>query len=230
MSAPGPGRGFSPTPAYNRGVKHKNIAILISGRGSNMEAILKAHKAEQWPCKIVAVISSRPNAAGLDAARAAGIPTQVIDHKQFAGREAFDAMLKKTLEALRADYVILAGFMRVLSEGFVNSFRGRLVNIHPSLLPAFPGLATHRQALAAGVRVHGCTVHFVTPAVDGGPIIAQAIVPVMADDTEDSLADRVLAQEHKLLPAVVRALVEDRIAIEGRQVVVSGMPTLVVGS
>jgi phosphoribosylglycinamide formyltransferase-1 len=119
--------------------------------------------------------------------------------------------------------------MRVLSEGFVNSFRGRLVNIHPSLLPAFPGLATHRQALAAGVRVHGCTVHFVTPAVDGGPIIAQAIVPVLADDTEDALADRVLALEHKLLPAVVRGLVEERVVIEGRQVVVAGMPTLVVG-
>jgi phosphoribosylglycinamide formyltransferase-1 len=205
----------------------KSIAILISGRGTNMQAILNAHLREQWPCKIAAVIANRPDATGLETARKHKVPTQVIDHTAYAGREAFDTMLRRTLDAVRADYVILAGFMRVLSGAFVEHFHGRLVNIHPSLLPAFPGMATHRQALSAGVRVHGCTVHFVSAQIDGGPIIAQAIVPVLADDTEASLAARVLEQEHKLLPQVVRALVEDRVTLEGARVLVQGLPTLV---
>jgi phosphoribosylglycinamide formyltransferase 1 len=205
---------------------NNNVAILISGRGSNMEAIIKAQEKEHWPGKILAVLSNRPHAKGLSIAAAHGIPTHVIDHTQFGSRDAFDAMLSKTVDALGARWIVLAGFMRVLTTPLVERFAGRLVNIHPSLLPAFPGLATHRQALAAGVRVHGCTVHFVTPDVDGGPIIAQATVPVLADDTEESLATRVTRMEHQLLPQVVRALVEERVALDGRRVILNGMPSL----
>jgi phosphoribosylglycinamide formyltransferase 1 len=208
-------------------VKQQNIAILVSGRGSNLQAILHAHRDHAWPCKIAAVISNRPGAAALAVARQAGVPTQVIDHTQFTGRDGFDAMLAKTLDALKVDYVVLAGFMRVLTEEFVQRFFGRLINVHPSLLPAFPGMATHRQALAAGVKVHGCTVHFVSADVDGGPIIAQATVPVLADDTEEVLADRVLAQEHRLLPAVVCAAVEGRLVLEQGRAILSGHPSLV---
>jgi phosphoribosylglycinamide formyltransferase 1 len=205
---------------------NNDVAILISGRGSNMEAIIKAQAAQRWPCKIAAVLSNRPYAKGLSIAASHGIPTHVLDHTQFDSRDAFDAMLAKTLDALGARWVVLAGFMRVLTTPFVERFAGRLINIHPSLLPAFPGLATHRQAMAAGVRVHGCTVHFVTPDVDGGPIIAQAIVAVLPDDTEEMLATRVRAMEHKLLPQVVRALVEERVGLDGRRVTLGGMPAL----
>jgi phosphoribosylglycinamide formyltransferase 1 len=205
---------------------HNNVVILISGRGSNMQAIIQAQQQQQWPCKIAAVLSNCPHAPGLCVAAAHGVATHVIDHTQFDSRDAFDTMLAKTLDALSARWIVLAGFMRVLSAPFVERFAGRLINIHPSLLPAFPGLATHRQALAAGVRVHGCTVHFVTPDVDGGPIIAQAIVPVLAGDTEELLGTRVMQQEHRLLPQVVRALVEGRVHLQGRQVWVEGMPCL----
>ncbi len=205
----------------------KNIAVLISGRGSNLQAIIDAKAREQWPCRIVAVIANRPKASGLLVARNAGLPTHIIDHTQFAERSGFDAMLAKTLDALKVDYVVLAGFMRVLTSEFVHKFVGRLINIHPSLLPAFPGLATHSQALATGVRVHGCTVHFVGAEMDSGPIIAQATVPVLADDTEESLAARVLAQEHRLLPAVVRAAVEDRLKLDRGRVTLMGHPMLV---
>jgi phosphoribosylglycinamide formyltransferase 1 len=205
---------------------NNDVAILISGRGSNMEAIIKAHAAQHWPCKIAAVLSNRPHAKGLSIAASHGIATHVLDHTQFDSRDAFDAMLAKTLDALGARWIVLAGFMRVLTTPFVERFAGRLINIHPSLLPAFPGLATHRQALAAGVRVHGCTVHFVTPDVDGGPIIAQAIVPVLPDDTEEMLESRVRGMEHKLLPQVVRALVEERVGLAGRRVTLAGMPAL----
>lgn len=202
----------------------KNIAILVSGRGSNLHAILKAYERERWPCKIAAVISNRPNCSALAIAKSAGIPTQVIDHAQYVDRKDFDAVLAESLDALAVDYVILAGFMRILTASFVNRFYGRLVNIHPSLLPSFPGLATHRAALAAGVKVHGCTIHFVSAEVDSGPIIAQASVPVFSDDTEEKLAARVLAQEHQILPAVIKALVENRVKLEQGRVTVEGMP------
>jgi phosphoribosylglycinamide formyltransferase 1 len=211
--------------AYNRSMNN-DVVILISGRGSNMEAIIKAHAAQHWPGKIAAVLSNRPHAKGLSIAASHGIATHVLDHTQFDSRDAFDAMLAKTLDAVGARWIVLAGFMRVLTTPFVERFSGRLINVHPSLLPAFPGLATHRQALAAGVRVHGCTVHFVTPDVDGGPIIAQAIVPVLPDDTEEMLESRVRGMEHKLLPQVVRALAEERVGLAGRRVTLAGMPAL----
>jgi phosphoribosylglycinamide formyltransferase-1 len=189
----------------------KSIVILISGRGSNMEAILAA----RLPVRIAAVISNRPDAGGLASAARAGIATAVVDHRQYAGREAFDAALAATIDAFAPDLVVLAGFMRILTPGFVAHFAGRMINIHPSLLPAFPGLHTHRQALAAGVRVHGCTVHFVTADLDHGPIIAQAAVPVAGDDDEASLAARVLREEHRIYPQAIRWFAEGRLALHG---------------
>ena len=165
------------------------------------------------PAQICAVISNDPSAQGLQTARQHQVATAVVDHRGHARREDFDAALAQAIDAHRPDFVVLAGFMRILTAGFVQRYQGRLVNIHPSLLPAFPGLHTHRQALAAGVRVHGCTVHFVTPQLDHGPIINQAAVPVHADDDEDTLAARVLAQEHRIYPQAVRWLCEDRIAL-----------------
>ena len=199
----------------------KRIVCLISGRGSNLESILRTAEAQRWetdvPARVVAVISNRADAAGLAIAAAHGVPATVIEHQRFASREAFDANLAAEIDAQKPDAVILAGFMRVLGSAFVARYAGRLINIHPSLLPAFPGLATHRQALAAGVRVHGATVHFVSNAVDGGAIIAQAAVAVRPEDTEETLAARVLQREHVLLPRCLRWLCEGRIAlIEGR--------------
>jgi phosphoribosylglycinamide formyltransferase-1 len=178
----------------------RSIVILISGRGSNMAAILDA----KLPIEVKAVISNKANAAGLDTARGAGIATRVVEHKNFATREAFDDALANTIDEYRPDLIVLAGFMRILTPGFIDKFMGRIINIHPSLLPAFPGLDTHEQALAAGVKIHGATVHIVTPQLDHGPILAQAAVPVLPDDTADSLAARVLAQEHFLYPAVLK--------------------------
>jgi phosphoribosylglycinamide formyltransferase-1 len=189
----------------------KSIVILISGRGSNMEAIVRADIAA---ARISAVISNRADAKGLEFAAAHGIPTAVVDHRAFAGRAEFDAALIETIEAHGADLVVLAGFMRVLTEGFVRRYEGRLLNIHPSLLPAFPGLKTHRRALETGVRVHGATVHFVTAALDCGPVVVQAVVPVLPDDDEATLAARVLAQEHRIYPQAVRWFVEERLSIE----------------
>jgi len=190
----------------------RNIVCLISGRGSNLGALLAAAASEDWPrtlgARIAGVISNRPDAAGLALAAGRGVETAIIDHRGFDSREAFDAALAKAIDAWQPTLVVLAGFMRVLTRDFVQRYRGRLINIHPSLLPAFPGLATHRQALAAGVRVHGATVHFVSHEVDGGAIIAQAAVPVRCDDTEQTLAARVLAQEHQLLPRCVRMLLD----------------------
>jgi len=182
----------------------KSYVILISGRGSNMRVLLEA----DMPGRCAAVISNRPDAAGLVFAAARGIPTVVVDHKTFENREAFDTALLETIESYQPDLLILAGFMRILGESFVRRFEGRMLNIHPSLLPAFPGLHTHKAALAAGVPVHGCTVHWVTPALDAGPIVLQASVPVHADDTEESLAARVLEQEHRLYPRAVRKCLE----------------------
>ena len=191
----------------------KRIVILISGRGSNMEAIVRTCEDEQWPARVVAVISNRPDAAGLAFAQSRGIADVVVDHKAFATRDAFDAALAAAIDAHAPDLVVLAGFMRILGDAVVRRYDGRLLNIHPSLLPAFPGLHTHRRALEAGVRVHGCTVHFVTSALDDGPIVLQAAVPVLPDDTEDSLASRVLAQEHRIYPQAVRWFCEDRLRV-----------------
>jgi phosphoribosylglycinamide formyltransferase-1 len=200
----------------------KRIVILISGRGSNMEALIAARDAGRLPVTIAAVISNRPDARGLETAAAAGIATAVLDHKSFAGREAFDAALAGCIDGFSPDLVVLAGFMRILSEGFVRHYEGRLINIHPSLLPSFPGLHTHRRALEEGVRIHGCTVHFVTPALDHGPVIIQAAVPVFDGDDEASLAARVLAQEHLVYPQAVRWFAEDRLSLAAGRVRVAG--------
>ena len=186
----------------------KSAVVLVSGRGSNLRAIAEARTG----IEIRAVVSNRPDAGALEYARGQGLATEVVDHKAFPTREAFDARLAEAIERSGAGLVLLAGFMRIFTPGFIDRFAGRILNIHPSLLPAFPGLHTHRQALAAGVKVHGCTVHLVTPTLDAGPIVAQAVVPVLASDDEDTLAARVLAQEHRLYPQVVRWFVEDRVA------------------
>ncbi|MEY3789634.1 MAG: hypothetical protein RLZ09_470 [Pseudomonadota bacterium] len=197
----------------------KRIVILISGRGSNMQAMLKVAAAERWPAQIAAVISNQPNAAGLDVARAAGIATSAINHRDYPDRELFDAALAELVDQHSPDLIVLAGFMRILTPGFVNKYFGRLINIHPSLLPSFPGLHTHQQAIDAGVKVHGATVHFVTAELDHGPIIAQAIVPVLEDDTEDTLAARVLEQEHRIYPQAVLDLISGALKlVDGRVV------------
>ena len=196
----------------------KKIVILISGRGSNMEALIAARDAGQLPVDIAAVISNRPDAMGLETAARAGITAHFIDHKAFAGREAFDAALAECIDSFTPDLVVLAGFMRILSDGFVRHYAGRLMNIHPSLLPSFPGLHTHRRALEEGVRIHGCTVHFVTPTLDHGPVIIQAAVPVLDGDDEASLAVRVLRQEHRIYPQAVRWFAEDRLHLENGRV------------
>lgn len=196
----------------------KSIVILISGRGSNMESLLAAVAAGTLPVRVAAVLSNRPDAAGLQSAAAQGVPTRVVDHKQFADRAAFDAAMSEAIDAFTPDLVVLAGFMRILSEGFVRRYEGRLMNIHPSLLPAFPGLHTHRKALDEGVRVHGCTVHFVTPTLDHGPVVVQAAVPVLDDDDEAALAARVLAQEHRVYPQAVRWFAEGRLRLVGQRV------------
>lgn len=193
------------------------VAVLISGRGSNLGALLNAN----LPVEFVGVISNRPGAGGLDIAALHGIATQVIDHKSYPSREAFDDALADALSALDPGLIVQAGFMRILGRRFVQRFAGKMINIHPSLLPAFPGLDTHSQALRAGVRVHGCTVHLVTEALDAGPIIAQAAVPVFQQDTESSLAGRVLVQEHRLLPDVVRAVADGQIRLSAEGVVVA---------
>ena len=196
----------------------KNIVILISGRGSNMEALIAARDAGQLPVNIAAVISNRPDAKGLETASRAGITAHFIDHKAFAGREAFDAALAECIDQFSPDLVVLAGFMRILSEGFVRHYAGRLMNIHPSLLPSFPGLHTHQRALEEGVRIHGCTVHFVTPTLDHGPVIIQAAIPVLDGDTEESLAARILVQEHKVYPQAIRWFAEDKLTLENGRV------------
>ena len=196
----------------------KRIVILISGRGSNMEAIVRAG----LPAEIAAVISNRADAAGLKFAAREGIATQVVDEREFASRGAFESALAEAIDAHSPDLVALAGFMRVLGADVVRRYSGRMMNIHPSLLPAFPGLHTHRRALQEGVKLHGCTVHFVTPQVDHGPIIVQAAVPVRAGDTEPALAARVLKQEHRIYPLAVRWFAEGRLVVDDGMVRVSG--------
>jgi phosphoribosylglycinamide formyltransferase-1 len=185
----------------------RRIVILISGRGSNMQALAEACRNEGWPAEVAAVIASKPDAAGLEWAAQQGIPTGALYHKDYASREAFDAALAAEIDRYEPDYVILAGFMRVLTPGFVNHYAGRLVNIHPSLLPAFPGLHTHQRAIDAGCQVAGATVHLVTAELDAGPILAQAAVPVLPGDTAQTLAARVLTQEHVIYPRAVLELV-----------------------
>lgn len=191
----------------------KNIVILISGRGSNMEAIVRACVEEGWPAQVAAVISNRADAQGLAFARAHGIATAVVDHKAFASREAFDAELARAIDAFAPDVVALAGFMRILTDGFVERYAGRMVNVHPSLLPAFTGLNTHRRAIEAGCKLAGATVHFVTPTLDHGPIIAQAVIPVRAGDTPEALEARVLEREHVMYPRAVGWLVRGELNV-----------------
>jgi phosphoribosylglycinamide formyltransferase 1 len=192
----------------------KSIVILISGRGSNMEAIVRRCGAEAWPARIAAVISNRADAAGLGFAAAHGIATAVVDHKGFATREAFDDALAAAIDLHRPDLLVLAGFMRILGERFVRRCEGRILNIHPSLLPLFPGLHTHQRAIDAGCKLAGATVHFVTAALDHGPIVLQSVVPVKPDDDADALAARVLATEHVIYPRAVRWFVEDALQVE----------------
>src|SRR5579872_1086836 len=189
----------------------KRVAVLISGRGSNMAALIEAAAAPDYPAEIALVVSNRPDAAGLTRAQAVGVPTAVIDHRPFGNdRESFERVLDGELEAQRIDLICLAGFMRLLSPWFVERWSGRMLNIHPALLPQFKGLDTHRRALEAGATRHGATVHFVVPEMDSGPIVAQDSVPVLADDTQASLAARVLAVEHRLYPQALHLVAEGR--------------------
>jgi phosphoribosylglycinamide formyltransferase-1 len=195
-------------------MERKRTAILISGRGSNMASLISAAQAEGYPAEIVLVVSNRPHAKGLEVAQAAGITTEIVDHVRYEDRVAFDAALDQVLQAHAIDLVCLAGFLRMLTPKFVEQWRGRMINVHPALLPQFKGLDTHARALAAGVKTHGATVHFVSAEVDSGPIIMQASVPVHVDDTEASLAARVLAQEHRIYPEALRLVAEGRASMD----------------
>ena len=196
----------------------RKVAVLISGRGSNLAALIAACAAPDFPAQIALVVANRADAAGLAHATRAGIPTQVIPHRDYAARADFDAALDRALQAAGIELVCLAGFMRLLGDAFVERWRDRMINIHPSLLPAFRGLDTHARALAAGVRVHGCTVHFVRPAMDDGPIVVQAAVPVLPGDDADKLAARVLAAEHQAYPLALRWIAEGRVRVAGDRV------------
>jgi phosphoribosylglycinamide formyltransferase-1 len=196
----------------------KRVGILISGRGSNMEALIEAARDPGYPAEIVCVISNRPEAAGLKKAEAEGLPARIIDHKSFASREAFEEALDADLKSFGVELVACAGFMRLMTPGFVSRWHDRMLNIHPSLLPAFPGLDTHAQALALGVKITGCTVHIVRPEMDSGPIIAQAAVPVCNGDTPESLATRVLTAEHRLYPYALALLASGRITVTDERV------------
>ncbi len=187
------------------------VVILISGRGSNMRALLEAAYSHDAQIEFACVISNKASAPGLEIAAAHGVPTEVLEHQPFPDRAGFDQALAARIDRHQPDIVVLAGFMRVLTEDFVRHYENRLINVHPALLPAFPGLDTHARAIAAGVKLHGCTVHFVTPEVDAGPIIAQAAVPVLMDDTPHTLAARVLRQEHRLFPMVLGWLAQGRV-------------------
>jgi phosphoribosylglycinamide formyltransferase-1 len=191
----------------------KNIVILISGRGSNMEAVVRAAQAEQWPARIAAVISNQADAKGLEFAAQHGIPTAVVSNKDYPSREAFDAALQDVIDSFQPDLVVLAGFMRILTPGFVAHYENRMLNIHPSLLPLFPGLHTHEQALASGLATHGATVHFVTAELDHGPLVDQVSVPILPGDTADVLAARVLQQEHVMYPRAIRWFIEGRLRV-----------------
>lgn len=195
----------------------KSLVILISGRGSNMQALIEA----KLPVRIAAVISNRPDATGLEIARMHGLETKVLDQRSYPAREAFDTALAEIIDAYEPDLIALAGFMRILGDGLVNRYCGKLMNVHPSLLPAFPGLNTHVRAIKEGVKIHGCTVHFVTSQVDHGPIIIQAAVQTLPGDTEETLAVRVLQQEHRIYPEAVRWFMEGRLKVADNRVEVS---------
>lgn len=203
----------------------KRVAVLISGRGSNMAALIEAAKDKTYPAEIVLVVSNRPEAGGLLVAEAEGIATEVVDHSQFGkDRAAFERALQAALDRHRIDIVCLAGFMRILSSDFVAAWQGRMLNIHPALLPAFKGLDTHRRALEAGATTHGATVHFVVPEMDSGAILAQAAVPVLADDDEAALAARVLAVEHRIYPLALKLLAEGRVRVVDGRCLIDGAP------
>ncbi len=204
--------------------KPSSVAVLISGRGSNLQAIIDAVARGELPAVVNAVISNREDAYGLLRARAAGIPTAVLDHRRFADRASFDRALIGVVDRYRPDLLVLAGFMRILGAEIVAHFRGRAINIHPSLLPAFRGLDTHRRALEAGVQEHGASVHFVTDDLDGGPVIIQARVPVLPSDTSDDLAARVLEQEHRILPEAIRWFAQGRLALSSGRAWLDGRP------
>lgn len=198
------------------------LAVLVSGRGSNLQALIDACAAPDYPAEIALVIANVAGAGGLERAARAGIATEVVDHKAYPGREAFDAALSDIIAASGAGLICLAGFMRLLTDGFCQRWRDRLINIHPSLLPAFKGLHTHERVLEAGVRITGCTVHFVRPAMDEGPIITQAAVPVSPADDAETLAARVLEQEHRLYPLAVRLIAEGRVTVRGERAEIAG--------
>lgn len=202
------------------------VAVLISGRGSNLQALIDAFgpAVADSPVRIVLVLSNRPDAQGLERAAKAGLKTEIIDHKAFASRADFDVMMDREIRAAGAEFVVLAGFMRLLTSQFVTAWRDRLVNIHPALLPSFPGTDTHRRALAAGVKLHGCTVHFVRQETDSGPIVAQAAVPVLPGDDEAALAARVLRAEHRLYPMALRLIAEGKVRVEEERAIVGDAP------
>ena len=202
-------------------LRKTRVAVLISGRGSNMVALIEAAMDPAYPAEIVLVLSNRPDAAGLGRAAEAGIPARAVDHRTFPDRASFDAALDAELRAADVDLVCLAGFMRIFTPAFVAGWAGRMLNIHPSLLPLFKGTHTHAQALEAGVRLHGCTVHFVVPELDAGPIVAQAAIPVREGDDPDSLADRVIVQERRLYPVVLALVAGGRARLEGDRVVIA---------
>ncbi len=200
-----------------------NFGVLASGRGTNLQALIeRSRRGELGPARLTVVGSNVPDTPAQARALAAGLPTFVVDHRDYSARAGFDRALVSALKAHQVDLVVLAGFMRVLGDEFLAAFPQRIVNIHPALLPAFPGIHAHRQAVAAGVKITGCTIHFVDHGIDTGPIIAQAAVPVLEDDDEETLRARVLAEEHRLLPAVVRAIAEHRVVVENRRVRVLG--------
>lgn len=200
----------------------RRVAVLISGRGSNMVSLIEAASGPDFPAEIALVLSNRPDAGGLERAQEAGIATAVIDHRTHPTRESFEQAMDTALVEHGIEFICLAGFMRVLTEGFVERWSGRMINVHPSLLPLFRGVHTHRRALDEGVLIHGCTVHFVVPELDAGPIIAQAAVPVVPGDTEDTLAARILVQEHRLYPQALRMICDGSARLENGRVVFSG--------
>ncbi|HKS12163.1 MAG TPA: phosphoribosylglycinamide formyltransferase [Pseudomonas sp.] len=206
-----------------------DVVVLLSGSGSNLQALIDSSLAEGSPVRIRAVVSNRADAYGLQRAEAAGIDTAVLDHGGYEGREAFDAALMQVIDGFGADLVVLAGFMRILSAGFVRHYQGRLLNIHPSLLPLYKGLHTHRRALEAGDAEHGCSVHFVTEELDGGPLVVQAVVPVAPDDTAQSLAQRVHGQEHQIYPLAVRWFAEGRLRLGAHGALLDGQPLAASG-
>ncbi|MBT5837372.1 MAG: phosphoribosylglycinamide formyltransferase [Rhodospirillaceae bacterium] len=198
------------------------VGVLISGRGSNLQSLIDARDAGSLPVELVSVISNVAGAPGLERAKAAGITSNVVDHKKFDGRAPFEDALSAALLDADVEFLCLAGFMRLLTDGFVNKWQDRLINIHPSLLPAFKGLDTHARAIEAGVRFAGCTVHFVRPTMDEGPIIVQAAVPILSGDTPASLGERVLAEEHKIYPLALRLIAEERATVDGARVIIDG--------